>query len=154
MTLSSNLNQSEGCYCNCHSLLSSRLGCEHCKNNNTVTYQSGESEELRPKLLALLKGGQVINNTTDHNERSVLEMLYGEKADQIEELIHQRELEAKIEERKITKLPFTGDHSKCVDHRNCTGYMNAESDLANENELRIAELQEQLSKQKGNDNEG
>ena len=62
----------------------------------------------------------------------------------IKKLITTREqqvaTEARIDEREHTKLPFTGDHSECPDKRTCIGYQNAESDLYNENLIRIAEL--------------
>lgn len=55
-------------------------------------------------------------------------------------------LAARIDERQNTNLPFTGDHSQCIDKHTCIGYQNAESDLYNENLIRIAALQKEAQK--------
>lgn len=51
------------------------------------------------------------------------------------------ELDARIEE--LTHFdPLQHDHDLCIDKKNCIGYQNAMSDLDNEKQLRILELQE------------
>lgn len=79
-------------------------------------------------------------------DSSAARQLEREVKNALQEKYHEGELKGRIAERKVTELPFDGDHSKCLDKHSCIGYQNAASDLYNENLLRIAELESQLER--------
>lgn len=55
-------------------------------------------------------------------------------------------LKARIDELRNFDPFFKGDHSKCPDKMTCIGYQNAQCDFENECEIRVYDLQSQLTK--------